>query len=604
MKPSTIRYRDQSGNPAVVLHEALRLHQSGHDDQARTLCRGLLAKRPNHADAFAMLAAIAYRQTDWKEAARLYARAVACAPENIRHLSNLSLALKAGGRLREAISTLDRLLALRPDDTAAHLKRGDILFSLREFDEALSSYQRIPPEAREGAMAASGRGNVFRKREQHARALDAYADALGLDGDLLSAYRGIGMVLQAQGRYEVARETFERALHRDPDSSALLYNLARAQESLGLWPDAMASLKRAFDLQSAVVEQHPQDSVALGLLGQINLARGDPQGAVASHRRAAALDPENGTRRWDLALALLLAGEYEEGWRAYADRWDCADLLIRRRQFEQPVWDGRESLQGKTLLVWGEQGFGDALQFSRFARLATERGAKVLLEVFQPLVPLFDGVPWAHQVLASGAPLPAFDLHCPLMTLPLHFGTTLASIPAESGLPAIPEQEVRRWQERLGPRRGLRVGIAWSGRPTHQLDGTRSIGLQRFLQGFPDSVQLVSLQREVRSADAPTLAARPDILHFGEELATFRDTGALASAVDVVVCVDTSVAHLAASLRRPTWVLLSFSPDWRWLLDREDSPWYPSARLFRQYAPGDWECVLQRVRTELISLAH
>jgi Glycosyltransferase family 9 (heptosyltransferase) len=268
--------------------------------------------------------------------------------------------------------------------------------------------------------------------------------------------------------------------------------------------------------------------------------------------------------------------------------------------WERPiVWRARS-----TILLHGEQGLGDTIQFCRYAPLVAARGARVLLEVPAPLQDLMASLAGVAQLISAEDQYPHFDLHCPLHSLPLALGTRIATIPAQVPYLTAPPQSMRRWSVALGSKHRLRVGVAWSGAPTHRNDVNRSIKLRSLLPLFDVDADFVSLQRDVRADDAAVLQDCGDLTHFTDELETFADTAAVIASLDLVVSVDTSVAHLAGALAKPVWVLLAFVPDFRWLLDREDSPWYPTARLFRQDAAGDWSRVISRVVIELEKLSY
>jgi hypothetical protein len=299
----------------------------------------------------------------------------------------------------------------------------------------------------------------------------------------------------------------------------------------------------------------------------------------------------------------LLMGDFEPGWREREWRWKCAAFGLKNRNFPQPLWHGDAPLDGKTILIYSDEGFGDAIQFSRYIPLAAARGGHVILEVEAALTRLMSGLSGLGDCLVKPASkLPEFDLHCPLSTLPLAFRTTLETIP--SGVPylAAPAAAVAEWEARLGPRTRPRVGLVWSGNPKHRRDLQRSLPLRALSSILELDASFVSLQKDVRADDEIVLRERNDVLKIDELLQDFADTAALIPCLDLVITVDTSVAHLAGALGRPVWLLLPFTPDWRWLLDREDSPWYPTARLFRQSQPREWTGVIERVRVALQDL--
>ena len=306
--------------------------------------------------------------------------------------------------------------------------------------------------------------------------------------------------------------------------------------------------------------------------------------AQACFERALKIKPDYAEAHCNWALCRILVGDFDHGWKSNEWRWETAHLRKEKRNFVQPLWLGSNEITGKTILLHSEQGFGDTIQFCRYVPLVAERAARVILEVPESLRELMETLTGSAQIVPKGEPLPQFDLHCPLMSLPLAFKTRLESIPcATPYLGALPSA-VKSWNARLGQRRRSRVGLVWSGRPEHKNDHNRSLKLSTLLPLLDCDVTFISLQREVRPGDAATLKGL-DIVHFGGELKNFSDTAAIISNLDVVISVDTSVAHLAGALGTPVWILLPFVPDWRWLLDREDSPWYPTARLFRQNNP-------------------
>jgi len=303
-------------------------------------------------------------------------------------------------------------------------------------------------------------------------------------------------------------------------------------------------------------------------------------------------------------LLQMLTGNFEAGWAGREARWRMPALSARYPRISQPMWRGAQPIAGKTLLVYADEGIGDAIQFSRYVPMLAARGARVILVVEDAVHPLLSGLLGVTQCLPkSAAALPAFDLHCPNSSLPLAFGTRLDTIPAEkSYLPAPTADRVQAWEERLGSHDRLRVGLVWSGNPKHHNDRNRSIRL-RALAGILDlGARFVSLQKDPRPDDRATLLERSEIVDLSADLTDFAETAALASCLDLVITVDTSVAHLAGALGRPTWILLPHTPDYRWLLDRDDSPWYPTVRLFRQDATRDYAGVVARVRSELVAM--
>jgi hypothetical protein len=295
----------------------------------------------------------------------------------------------------------------------------------------------------------------------------------------------------------------------------------------------------------------------------------------------------------------LMTGDFKRGWPQYEWRWHEDSLLRVKREYGVPRWTGTADLKGKRILVYAEQGFGDTIQFARYTKILAARGAFVVFEVQPALVALFASLEGVGQLVPQGQLLPPVDFHCPLLSLPLAFKTELATIPAAPFYLKADAAKVAAWRHRLGNATGKRIGFANSGRPVHKHDRNRSIKLPDFMALAKQGRQFVCLQNELRVEDQAWLAGQPDIAYFGPDLVDFSQTAALVEALDLVVTVDTSIAHLAGALGKPTWVLVPFKPDWRWLLGRSDSPWYPSMRLFRQTQRGDWQGPLADVDAAL-----
>ncbi len=378
------------------------------------------------------------------------------------------------------------------------------------------------------------------------------------DADTLN---NIGACLQSLGREEEALVWFDQALERLPDSIEILNNKT-------------------------------------SILGQ--LQRFDEALALYDHIRARQI--ANPMTDWHLALLKMLLGDFEAGWAGREARWTIPDPAPYPK-FSQPMWLGQQSIQGKTILIHVDEGLGDTIQFVRYVPMVAERGARVILVVERPLATLLSKLSGVSQCLAfSDEPLPAFDMHCPVGTLPMVFGTRLDSIPAETSyLPAPDAARIRAWEMRLGPHDRLRVGLVWSGNPNHRNDHNRSTTLRALSRLLDLDATFVSLQKDPRAADKIELD-KTDIIDWTGEFKDLADTAALVKCLDLVISVDTSVAHLAAALGCPTWILLPWTPDYRWLLGRDDSPWYPTVRLFRQTETRDYASVIDRMRLELLQL--
>jgi Flp pilus assembly protein TadD len=411
-----------------------------------------------------------------------------------------------------------------------------------------------------------------------------------------AAHANLALVHHARGDYEGALAECDTALRLQRQFPAAHYNRGNALRELGRLEDAIASYERALRLKPDFVGPLVNRARTLRDLGRLDAA-------LAGNARALALAPDLAEAHLNQAMIHLLRGDFEQGLPEFEWRWRDAQLAGARRDFAAPQWQGDTDPAGRTVLVHAEQGLGDTLQFARYAPLLAARGARVVLEVQPPLRDLLRTLPGGAEVIARGDALPDVDLHCPLLSLPLAFGTRLESIPAPVGYLQAEPARVARWQARLGPAPGPRIGLVWSGNPDHNNDRNRSLPLAALRPLFRPGMEFVSLQPQVRAGDQEEMRSGPPALrHFGDELQDFADTAALASLVDLVIAVDTAGAHLAGALGRPLWLLLPWLPDWRWLLDRDDSPWYPTARLFRQPRAGDWASVIATVARSLAAL--
>jgi tetratricopeptide (TPR) repeat protein len=520
--------------------------------------RRAVVATPDDADAALGLGNALWRAGRREEAMAAFARAVALRPDHADARNNLGNALVELGRPEAAVGEYRAALASRPSDASLHYNLGNALLAAGRPAEAEPCYRAAHALRADHAGALNNLGNALRDLARNAEAAECYRAVLALQPGCAGAHNNLGSALLAQGQAEAAAGCFAEAVRLQPD-------YAEACNNLG---GTLLALDRA-------------------------------DAALPWFRRAVALDAGQVQARFGESLALLALGAYREGWAAYESRWldprFCADEPV----FTEPRWQG-EPLAGRTLLLHAEQGLGDTIQFARYVPLARQRGGRVLLEAQPSLVPLLDGL--ADAIIARGAPRPPFDLHCPLLSLPLAFGTDLATVPGEVPYLAADPARLAAWRARLGARRRPRIGLAFSGSPEHPEDAARSIPAVLLAPLLAiGAVEFHLVQTEIRPPDAPQLPAGVRI--HAERLRDFADTAALVSLLDLVISVDTSVAHLAGALALPVWVLLPRGADFRWLRRRDDSPWYPTARLFRQDGSARWEPVLARVAARLRDFA-
>jgi tetratricopeptide (TPR) repeat protein len=497
--------------------------------------------------------------------------------------------LIAWGLWSDAADAFRSLLQLHPLHAEAHNNLGTVLKELslaaeseRAYREALRLRPDFPEAENNLAVLLSSRGQFI---EAEAR----LRNALSSKGNFPDAYNNLSDLLRIGGRLAEAEACAREAVRLRPDYPSGQVNLGNALRDSGRFDEAQLWYLQALRAEP----KHPQ---GLNNLASLLFDLGQVDEAISHYRSALALKPDYADAHTNLALALLLGGYFEEGWQEYEWRWRQDKNRLHLREFSQPLWNGEE-IDDRVLLIHAEQGFGDTLQFCRFIP-PLAAGRRIILEVQAPLKPLLADLPGIEAIVARGDELPAFDVHCPLLSLPRILGTTLATIPAETPYLRADPLRVAGWRERLGAHPGLRVGLVWAGNPAMGADRRRSIALEQFsvLADLP-GVTFVSLQKGPAGAQSPPPGLV--LLDWTDELTDFAETAALVEVLDLVISVDTATVHLAGALGRPVWLLNRFDRCWRWLLDRDDSPWYPTLRQFRQAKPGDWDGVLGRMRASV-----
>ena len=573
--------------------EGLALHQAGRLGDAEEIYNKILAIQPDHFDSLHLLGVIFSQRGNHAEAVRQIDFALKTNPNDCLALNNRGVALKELKRFEEALASYDRALTVRPDFAEALSNRGVALYELKRFEEALASYDRALTLRPDYAETLCNRGLTLLELKRFEEALASCDRALMLRPDYPEALSNRGNALRQLKRFEEALASYDRALALRPDYAGALSNRGLILHELERFEEALASCDRALSVRPDHVEALLNRGNALSELRRFGEA-------LASYDRALTLRPDYAEAHLNEALTRLLVGEFEDGWEKHEWRWETKQHRSARRGFTQPLWTGRENIADKAVLLHAEQGLGDTIQFCRYVPLVAARAARVILEVQRPLHELMSTLCGATQIVSRGDPLPDFDMHCPLLSLPLAFGTRFESIPSMTPYLHTPTHTLRHWTTRLGSPDRPRVGICWAGRPNFKGDLSRSIGVSPMLPLLANTdVQFFGLQKDVRAGDTEILRHNPQITHLGDEIETFSDTAAIISSMDLVISSDTSVVHLAGALGKPIWILLQYVPDWRWLLDREDSPWYPTARLFRQDETRDWDSVIARVRAAL-----
>ncbi|MCC6395585.1 MAG: tetratricopeptide repeat protein [Bacteroidetes bacterium] len=540
--------------------QALQAHRSGHLDEAQALYAEILAHEPDHVDALHLLGVIAYQRHSLSEAERYFRRAIEVAPEYAAALSNLGLLLLEHGRWSEAIDCFQASLRVRPDQPGVWSNLGMAL-------------------VRSGDFAGGA---------------TACRTALDYDPASADAHCNLGNALRGMGNPTEALRALEKAVALRPAFAEALNSLGNALADTGMLAAAICAYQRAHECK-------PEYVSPLNNLAKLHREAGDLEEAERLYRQALARDPHSAEAHWGLSFIHLLNGDWEQGWEEYEWRWQLPDPPDRRT-FDTPVWDGTPP-GGRKLLVHCEQGLGDAIQFIRYAPLLGAQGAHVLVEAPAALAGLFRTLQGIEKVIPRGEPWPVHDAHCSVLSLPRLARTRPDNVPAAVPYLSVPETLASFWKANLEQDpRGTRIGLAWFGSRTHDNDRKRSLSLDALkpLLAMKGAVFYNLHQERLDPRLLPETGA-PFVDH-SEDFQDVLATAGLLSQLDLVITVDTMVAHLAGALGKPVWVLLPFAPDWRWMLGRDDSPWYPEMRLFRQSHPGDWDGVIERVVRELSGL--
>ena len=537
------------------MHEAVALHRQGRLRDAEKLYARVLKAAPAQFDALHLLGLCKAQSGQMGEAHRLMAAALKIngkAPDAWMNFANVLHALRRDG---EALEALDKVLALRPGDPDAFAKRGNALLALGRPQEALAAF--------DAALM------------RNPRQLDALINR--------------GSAQASVGRSAEALADFDAALKVAPGHPSALYNRGNALLNLGRYAEALA----AFDAALAAAPGHIE---ALNNRGRTLQALNRHGEAIACFDKAIALRKDYADAHFNRALSLLTLGELGRGFAEYEWRWKRSGMIDARRGYRAPLWLGEYPPANKTILLHAEQGLGDTIQFARYAPQLARAGARVLMEVQPALKELFATLPGAPKVFAGGEPLPAYDIHCPLGSLPLAVKTGPDSVPADIPYLSAEDARLAKWRPVLAALPGKRVALTWAGNPAHANDRNRSLD-PKLLEPLLalDGISFVSLQRDLRDGDAAWLARQPNVRHVGHEIADLADSAAVLALCDLTIAVDTALVHLAGAMGRPVWVMLAFAPDWRWESASGSSLWYAQARLFRQAALGDWNGVVARL---------
>jgi len=655
-------YRVQDDEPEITeaLRQAVDHHRAGQLDAAERFYKVALARAPDDSDALHFLGVLHHQRGNSAEALRCIAAALKSNPASAEILTNYAFMLDAVGRPAEALAAYDKALIIRPNDVDALFNRGNAQVRLGRFqqaiksfedvlairadhvgalnnigtalrklgrgEEALASFNRALAIHPDDVIALNNCGTALQGLDRHAEALTHFDRALFVDPQQIDVQCNRGHALRALGRFDEALAAFAAALAVDPGHAPSLFQRGNLLRDLGCQAEAVASydaalavepdnkdalyyrgcalvvlqrLEEAAESFGRVVALDPGFAAAFNHLGLV-LAQLHRNGeALASFNKAVALAPDNAEFNVNDGIAMLRAGDFRGGWRQYESRLQLNDGALSR-SLDSVAWRGETPLRGRTILLHAE----DTVQFVRYVAPAIAAGARVMLEVQPELVDLMSGIAGVSAVIGRGDKVPGHELNCPLPSLPLAFQTTIDTIPSTVPYVRAPAQRVQAWTTCLLQVKPPLVGFLWASDPDSKVGRDRSIALEQFLPALEHPrARFISLQAKPRRSDALLLAQQRAVTALSAELRGFTDVAAVISLLDLVVTVDGPIAHLAGALGRPVWILLPFQADQRWMADRDDSPWYPTARLFRQPQSGDWDAVIAAVRQAMTERA-
>jgi hypothetical protein len=549
----------------------------------------------NHAEAWSNKGVALHELKRYEEALAHYDKALNLQPDYAIAWSNKGNTLSELGRFDQALEHHNKALSLRADNPKAFANKGITLHQMKRYEDAIRHYDAALNITPHDYKILLSKGFALHCLKLYTQAIEQYEAVLRLSPEFVEAWVNKAFSLHELKRYEEAVTHYDKALSLNPNDPKTWTDKASSLHELQHYEEAIAHYDKALSLNSNDPKTWTNKGATLYELMLL------PE-AIAHYDKALSLQSDYYLAAWNKAMPMLLQSDFENGLPLYETRWQAEKVsdIAGRRFFDQQTWSGNESLQGKTILLYGEQGLGDFIQFCRYSKVVADLGANVILEAPEALTDLLQDLDGVSQLVIRGQNLPHFDLCCPLLSLPSILKTNLSNIPAQHSYLKSHPNKVAGWNLRLGEKKKKRIGIAWSSLSGFSGDAKRSLALEQFVKALPSKkYEYICLQKEIKESDKDFLALHQDILYFGDELKDFSDTAALVDCMDLVISTCTSIPHLSAALGKETWLLLSRVPDWRWLLDREDSPWYPAMKLYRQQALGDWDSVFERVKIDL-----
>lgn len=547
-----------------MLMQGVFHHQRGELEQANTIYQQIITLQPNNFDALQLAGTLAGQKKSYDLAIKLLSKAIKINQNHPVTYFNLGLAHQELKKFDAAIAHYNKAIALKPDYVEAYSNLGDVLYGLKQLEAAIASYDSALSINPNFADALNNRGNTLRDLKRFDAAIADFDKAISINPDHFAAYSNRGNVFRNLKQFDVAIQNYNQAIKINPNYKDAYYNMGTSYQSLNQLDAALANYYKAISIDRYFAE---------------------PYLAISGIK--------------------IMLGEYEEGWELYEWRWNLREENFLR-VFKQPLWLGNESIKDKTIFIHAEQGLGDTLQFCRYIAMLKALSPKlIILEVPKALISLLsnsnNNVSKVQvNIVEYRDSIPDFDLHCPMMSLPHAFKTSLSTIPLAIPYLISEVNKSRLWQVKLGIKTKTRIGLAWSGSTAHKNDHNRSLSLIQLAPIMELPYEFHSLQKEVKPSDSETLIALTQVHQHQDYLNDFTETAALIEHLDLVISVDTSVAHLAGAMGKKVFVLLPFAPDYRWMLERNDSPWYPTATLFRQPEIDDWESVINKVKLALL----
>jgi tetratricopeptide (TPR) repeat protein len=580
----------------LMLQEAYQAFQIGNLVQADEILKRLLKITPQNFDVLHLLAITSASQSKHDEALHYYRAAAKLSPQDDSVLSNWGSSLNAVGQNEEALSVFKNAIEVNPSAPEIWYNAANTLCDLERYEEAIFYYKKSIEFNLGYFQAHNNCGKALFDLRRYSEALTYYDNALSINPFFLDSLINRGEALRMLKRLDDAIACYDKAISLQSDCHQAWSNKGVVLHDLERFYEAINCYDKAISLQPEYYEAWSSKGVTLHDLKCFNEA-------IACYDKALSLRPGDQDASWNKCLSLLIQGNFEDGFPLYESRWNVKKVseIVGKRSFSEPTWLGVEPLQGKTILIYGEQGLGDFIHFCRYVKLVSDLGAEVILEAPKPLAELVRDLEGVTRLIIKGESFPYFDYQCPLLSLPLALKTNISNIPSAIQYINFDRHldKVAEWKSRLGFQTKRRIGLVWSGNPRQRNDHNRSLLLGDILPFLPDQFEYISLQKELREVDQLTLDSNSQILSFTNYLNDFVDTAALIENLDLVISVDTSVAHLSGALGKKTLVLLSSIHCWRWLLERDDTPWYPSMRLYRQETIGDWEGVFNKIKLDL-----